>query len=292
MTAQDAASADILAAVDAWPVDTVAAGVLTPGGTATHGDADRLFPLASVSKLITAYSVLIAVEEGAFALDDTVDDVVAEYGATIDGPSDATVRELLSHASGVGMSSREREKPARTRRIYSSAGYEILADLVSATGIDFVDYTRAAVCEPLGIPEADLDLSGSAGHGFSATVSAMTRIATEFLSPTLISGQTWDEALTAQFADLDGIVPGYGRQTPCPWGLGVEIHGTKSPHWVGSSMPQDVAGHFGQSGTFLWFHRPSGRAAVVLTDRAFGPWAKERWAGFNDDLWDALQTSS
>lgn len=170
MTAQDAASADILAAVDAWPVDTVAAGLLAPGGTATHGDVDRLFPLASVSKLITAYSVLIAVEEGAFALDDTVDDVVAEYGATVDGPSDATVRELLSHASGVGMSSREREKPARTRRIYSSAGYEILADLVSATGIDFVDYTRAAVCEPLGIPEADLDLSGSAGHGFSATV--------------------------------------------------------------------------------------------------------------------------
>lgn len=283
---------EALSDVGTWPVDTVAAGVLSGAGTSVYGDTGRLFPLASVSKLITAYSVLIAVEEGAFGLDDTVADIGSEYGSSVEGPADATVRELLSHASGVGMQSRQREKPARSRRIYSSAGYEILADLVSATGIPFTEYTRAAVCEPLGISAHTVDLSGSAGHGFSASVDTLLVLATEFLSPTLISTQTWDDALSVQYRDLDGIVPGYGRQVPCPWGLGAEAHGTKSPHWMGRTMPQDVTGHFGQSGTFLWFHRPTGRAAVVLTDRDFGPWAKERWDGFNDRLWAELQPSS
>jgi CubicO group peptidase (beta-lactamase class C family) len=76
------------------------------------------------------------------------------------------------------MQSREREKPARSRRIYSSAGYEILADLVSATGIPFPDYTRAAVCDPLGLSTTEMDLSGSAGHGFSGSLSALMVLAT------------------------------------------------------------------------------------------------------------------
>lgn len=282
-------ASEILAEVDEWPVPTVAAAVVTSGGTLSdtvlHGATDALFPLASVSKLITSYSVLIAVEEGAFELDDAVAEIAEEYSTTIDAPGDATVRELLSHASGVGMHSRDREKPARTRRIYSSAGYEILADLISATGIPFTEYTRAAICEPLDI---DIHLSGSAGHGFGASARDLAVLVAEFLSPTLLSEQLWDEALTAQFPELDGVVPGYGPQRPCPWGLGMEIHGEKSPHWMGTEMPADVVGHFGQAGTFLWFHRPSGRAAVALTDRPFGDWAKQRWDDFNQRLWDAL----
>lgn len=279
---------EVLSAVDDWPVDNVAAAAFSDGDVTTHGDGERLFALASVSKLITAYSVLIAVEEGAFGLDDTVADVAAEYDTPVEGPQDASVRELLSHASGVGMQSRERDKPAGTRRIYSSAGFEILADLISATGIPFDEYTREAVCGPLGIADSALELTGSPGHGFSGSLSALTLLAREFLSPTLVSSQIWDEALTPQFPDLDGIVPGYGRQSPCPWGLGFEIHGDKDPHWLGGSMPGNVVGHFGQSGTFLWFHPASGRAGLVLTDRAFGSWAKDVWDDFNDRLWDSL----
>lgn len=279
---------EVLAAVDDWPVDNAAVAVLADGDVTVHGDRDRMFELASVSKLITALSALVSVEEGAFGLDDTVSDVCTEYGTTVDGPADATVRELLSHASGVGMQSRDRERPARDRRIYSSAGFEILADLISATGIPFDDYTREAVCVPLGISGEDLDLSGSPGHGFSATLGALITLSGEFLRPTVISSRTWDDALSPQFPDLDGIVPGYGRQSPCPWGLGFEIHGTKQPHWLSASMPEDVAGHFGQSGTFLWIHRSTGRAAVALTDRAFGSWAKDLWSDFNDGLWKTL----
>lgn len=288
---------DVLAETGDWPVDAVAAAVLRSGegGTgaaATSGDLHRMFALASVSKLVSAYAVLIAVSEGCFDLDDSVADVAVSTGHDVDGPQDATVRELLSHASGVGFRGRDREKDARTRRIYSSAGFEILADLVTASvaevGMDFASYVRDTVCEPLGIGEAELVVEGSAGHGFRGSVDALTRLAAEFLSPTLVPESLWDEALTCQFPELDGVVPGYGRQRPCPWGLGFELHGHKSPHWLPTEMPEDAAGHFGQSGTFLWFHRESGTAAVVLTDRAFGDWAKQRWDGFNARLWASL----
>ena len=288
---------DVLAETGDWPVGTVAAAVLRSGdsgvGTvATTGDRHHVFDLASVSKLVSAYAVLVAVSEGCFSLEDTVADVAVTTGHDVDGPQDATVRELLSHASGVGFRGRDREKDAQTRRIYSSAGFESLADLVTASvaevGMDFTSYVRDAVCEPLGIAEAELVVEGSAGHGYRGSVDALSRLAAEFLSPTLVPESLWEEALTCQFPELDGVVPGYGRQRPCPWGLGFELHGQKSPHWLPLQMPEDTAGHFGQSGTFLWFHRASGTAAVVLTDRAFGDWAKQRWDGFNARLWDSL----
>ena len=116
----DRQPADVLAEVDDWPVDTVAATVVRPDGTTVgHGDTSTVFALASVSKLITAYTVLCAVAEGCFELDDTVADVAVESGHDVDGPQDATVRELLAHASGVGFRGRTRERDARTRRIYS-----------------------------------------------------------------------------------------------------------------------------------------------------------------------------
>lgn len=65
--------------------------VLRVGGDVvyTHGDVDRVFPLASVTKPIVAWSVLVAVERGLISLDDPA------------GPEGATVRHLLAHASGL-----------------------------------------------------------------------------------------------------------------------------------------------------------------------------------------------
>ena len=82
------------------------------------------------------------------------------------------------------------------------------------------------------------------------------------------------------------MVPGYGMQKPCPWGLGFEIKGEKSPHWTGDGMPADTVGHFGMAGTYLWV--AGGQACVVLTDREFGDWAKPLWQETNTALWEAL----
>lgn len=259
-------------AVQEWPVDNVAACVIAGDELSTYGDPDRIFELMSVTKLLVSYGVLIAVEEGVFELYDPL------------GPEGSTVRHLLSHASGLAFDSRRPVRKAGERRIYSSAGMDILAEKVGEeTGIAFPDYLRQAVFEPLGMESSEL--WGSAGHESRSTVADLKNFAEELIAPKLLSPQTLDEAFTVQFPELDGLVPGYGMQKPCPWGLGFEIKGNKFPHWTGVSMPATTAGHFGQSGTFLWTVPTSGIAAVVLTDRPFGEWAKPLWSEFNDSVW-------
>lgn len=283
---------DTLQTINTWPVEH-AAGVVLQGQEemANYGDMGHMYDLASVSKLLSAYAVLVACEEGAFELDDQVPESVASAFET-----PPTVRELLAHASGVGFAAAMPEKPARQRRIYSSAGYEMLADTVEAlTGIRFASYADEALNQTLRM---SVNFSGSAGHGFQASAADLAVFAREVLEPRLLSEEMLGEALRVQFPGLDGIVPGYGRQKPCPWGLGFELFGedrdasgdsaVKQPHWLGENMPAHIAGHFGQSGTFFWVDRETSVAAIVLTDKAFGPWAKERWAPFNEALWEAL----
>ena len=61
-----------------WPVNNVSAALIGSHNE-TLGDADRVYELASVTKLLTAYAVLLAVEEGAFALDDAVGPETVSY---------------------------------------------------------------------------------------------------------------------------------------------------------------------------------------------------------------------
>lgn len=256
-----------------WPVDNVSAAIV---GThdASYGDDARVYELKSVTKLLAAYSFLMAVEEGAFSLDSAC------------GPDGATVRHLLAHASGLGFDSREPEKPVGQQRVYSSAGFEILDDFLEETsGMHLREYARLGVFEPLGMDTADI--YGSAGHGGRASISDMRAFTRELAAPTLLSESTLIDAFSNQFGDLRGIVPGYGMQKPCPWGLGFEIRGEKAPHWTGENMPADTVGHFGVSGTYLWAvpawsdSPHAGTAMVVLTDRDFGAWAKPLWAETN-----------
>lgn len=269
-----------------WPAEHVSAALIRrPGDADTgaaeaaevvdeYGDPDRVYELASVTKLLTAYAVLIAVEEGAFELDDAL------------GPEGSTVRHLLAHASGIGFDTREQLKPVGERRIYSSAGYEILAEHVErTTGIDFPEYLRQAVFEPLGMRDSVLE--GGAGHGARASLSNMRAFAAELLSPTLLSAATLAEARSNQFGDLRGVVPGYGMQKPCPWGLGFEIKGEKHPHWTGDGMPAETVGHFGMAGTYLWV--AGEYAMVALADREFGDWAKPLWQETNTAIWKACR---
>lgn len=269
-----------LAQVDDWPVDSVAAGLIDQGKTYYTGtvDTDYRFSLASVTKPLVAYAVAVAVEEGVFEWD------------TACGPEGSTVRHLLAHASGVGFDTPEPQKPVGQRRIYSSAGFELLADAVEAeTGIAFPEYFRQALCEPLGLGAT---LDGSAGHGVTASLRDVMTFVKEVLQPSLIHPSTLEEMLSIQYPELAGVVPGYGSFTPCPWGLGFEVKGSKGTagreHWTGTRLPARTVGHFGQSGTFMWVDPQAERGCVVLTDRAFGPWAKPLWAEFNDELSGAL----
>lgn len=257
--------------IDSWPVSNAATAVISASGEvlARHGDIDRVFPLASVTKLLTAYAALIAVEEEAIRLDDAA------------GPPGSTVRHLLAHASGLDFAGDETRAEPGSRRIYSNTGFERLADAVGEhSGIRFADYVREGVLEPLGMTATVFE--GSPAAGARSTVADLARFAAELQNPRLLHSSTLSEATTTAFPGLDGVLPGFGRQSPNDWGLGFEIRGGKNPHWTGSGNSSATFGHFGQTGTFLWVDPVAGLACVALTDRDFGPWAATAWPAYSD----------
>ena len=112
-------------------------------------------------------------------------------------------------------------------------------------------------------------------HACWSTVADLVGFVGELRTPRLVSSATAAEATSVQFPDLAGVVPGFGRYDPCPWGLGTEIRGTKSPHWTGSRNSARAFGHFGGAGTVLWVDPGVSTACVALTDRPFDEWADE-----------------
>jgi CubicO group peptidase (beta-lactamase class C family) len=265
-------SLNSLASIENWPVPTAAAGVVRADGTVpgTHGPVGHRFPLASVTKPLAAYAVLVAYEEGAVELDEPA------------GPEGATVRHLLAHTSGLAFDEHRVMAPPGERRLYSNAGFEVLGEHVAkATEMPFAEYARQAVLEPLGMTSTSLD--GSPAKDGVSCVSDLLRFAAELQAPKLLDPRTVAEAtLSVQYPGTKGVLPGYGHQNPNDWGLGYEIRDSKSPHWTGSSSSPRTFGHFGQAGTFLWVDPEAGLACVALTDRAFGPWAIEAWPAFTD----------
>jgi CubicO group peptidase (beta-lactamase class C family) len=262
-----------LDALDDWPVPNAAAAVIGPSGVlASHGDTERQFALASVTKLLVARAAQIAVEEGAVELD------------TAAGPPGSTVRHLLAHASGLAMGSEQTLAKPGTRRIYSNYGFAVLAATVQQqSGIAFGRYLTEAVLGPLGMTATRLDGGAqAAGFGVTSTVTDLAVFAGDLLSPATVSAAMHAEATTVQFPGLDGILPGYGVQRPNDWGLGFEIRDAKSPHWTGAHNSPGSYGHFGQSGTLIWADPLAKLALVVLTDRDFGDWALPVWPALSD----------
>ncbi|MGH3614227.1 MAG: serine hydrolase domain-containing protein [Pseudonocardia sp.] len=266
-----------VAAVLEWPVEHAAAAVVAVDGTvlARAGEQERVFRLASVTKLFTAYAVLVAIEEGAVDWDNPA------------GPAGSTVRHLAAHASGLSLHDGTVQAQPGHKRIYSNTGFEVLGTTIEdAAGMAFAEYLHEAVLTPLGMAATRLD--GSPAAGAVSSCSDLARFAAELQAPTLVHPSTLAGAVTVAFPGLDGILPGYGRQIPNDWGLGFEIRDEKSPHWTGSTSSPRTFGHFGQSGTFLWVDPDAGVACVVLTDRDFAPWALSMWPPFTDGLLAAL----
>ena len=262
-----------------WPVENASAAVITRDGEVlgSYGDLERVYPLASVTKLLTAYAMLVALEEGAFELDDAA------------GPDGATIRHLLAHSSGLDFDTDEVRAAPGDRRIYSNTGFAVLArTLTERSGIEFADYLQEAVLAPLAM--SSTTLAGSAGAGARSNVTDLIGFATELQRPSIIDPSTLAAATSIEFPGLDGVLPGFGRQRPNDWGLGFEIRDGKEPHWTGASSSPETYGHFGQSGTFLWVDPRAGTACVVLTDRDFGPWAAQAWPDLTDAVLAELGT--
>jgi len=133
---------------------------------------DSVFELASVTKPITAVSVMMLVEEKKLALDDPVDKYLAQVPAAW---HEITVRELLSHTSGLreyglvkcdgsellDISTKQQfedliKSPLLfvpgTGTQYSDSGYFILGMIIeSVSGRSYRDFLQQRIFGPLGM---------------------------------------------------------------------------------------------------------------------------------------------
>jgi len=262
---------EALRQVESWGARTAAVAVVGPEGVrARLGPHDRELPWASVTKLATALAVLVAAEEGAVDLDAPA------------GPPGASIRHLLAHASGLPPDGRTPIAKPGERRIYSNAGFEVLAESVAeAAEMPFDEYLRLAVFEPLGLGS---QLRGSPATGIAGSLEDLAALGRDLLAPSLVAPETLREATAVAFPGLVGVLPGFGRMEPNDWGLGFELRDGKAPHWTGTRNSPATFGHFGRSGTFLWVDPEARLAFACLTDRPFGDWAKEAWPRLSDGV--------
>ncbi len=256
--------------VGSWPAPTAAVAVVTPEGVVgERGPGDLVLRWASVTKLLTAYALLIAAEEGALDLDEPA------------GPPGSTVRHLLAHASGLPFEGDVPIAKPGERRIYSNSGFDLLgARVAERAEMRFRDYLQAAVLEPLGL--AGAELRGRPSEGLWGTLADLSAFGRELLAPTLVASETLAEATAVAFPGLVGVLPGLGRQDPNDWGLGFELRDAKRPHWTGASNSPRTFGHFGGAGTFLWVDPDAVVACACLTDLEFGDWALAAWPPLAD----------
>jgi CubicO group peptidase (beta-lactamase class C family) len=249
--------------------------VVTPDrGVAASAGPDRArYPWTSVTKILTALAMWVAVEEGTIGWDDPA------------GPPGATIAHLLAHASGLAQDDDTVLTGPGRRRIYSNRGFEVAAEhLAAMAGMPFGEYLIGAVIEPLRLEATILD--GSPASGASGPLVDLLVVAAELLCPTLVAPATVAYATSVAFPGLAGVLPGFGRQDPNDWGLGVEVRDRKSPHWTGRANSPATFGHFGRSGSFLWVDPVRRVALASLADQPFGPWATRAWPALSDGVID------
>src|SRR5699024_10342192 len=129
------------------------------------------------------------------------------------------------------------------------------------------DWVQDEVLGPLGM--TGVEWTGSPSVGAVGPISDLALLAAEALRPTLLEPGWHREATTVQLPELVGIMPGFGKQSPNPFGLGFEVRGMKFTHWTGAANSEATFGHVGMRGTAYWVDHVADLALVVGTAHDF-----------------------
>ena len=150
---------------------------------------ETLFAAESMSKPVTALAVLKLYEQRRIDLDRNVNDYLKRWKlpeSQLPGPKTVTVRQLLTHTSGIGTHNGEiydpskpfptllddldGVPPSRTAAVriettpglkfhYANGGYEVLQLLIEdVTGESFASYVTQAVLRPAGMSKSSYDV--------------------------------------------------------------------------------------------------------------------------------------
>ena len=233
------------------------------------GDSQDHYALASITKVISAMTLMSVVDEGYATLDDVIDD------------RGVTLRMALSHAGGYAPDTGRILAEPATRRIYSNHGYLVAAEHVaSQLRTPFAQLVSEHVLGPLSMSETTSDAHPA--YGAFGTVGDLSVLVHALLHPQLLSEMALSALRSVQYPELVGVLPGFGRMNPCPWGAGAEVKGSKVPHWSGEAFGTESFGHFGRAGGFILVDPTTLLGIVALGDVDFGPWAAQLWPELTD----------
>lgn len=249
---------------EGWPGSPAYVILRMNGGSvervAEHGDLGAVRDWASVSKL--AVSMAFGVE---------MDWDLHSYTEMV-GPHGANFANLLSHSSGLGLEKGDPAVPIATKRVYSNCAVDLAVEKIVGEN-SASQWLEDRVFSPLGMNATSLE--GRPASDVKGSTNDMATFALAWMRSDLLAAETRDRLIRPYLPDLAGIVPGFGRFAPCPWGMGPEIRGDKQ-HWMGD-WPERSFGHFGQSGALVLVNVDEALAVVATSTEPFGAWAVDLW---------------
>jgi CubicO group peptidase (beta-lactamase class C family) len=234
---------------------------------AEAGDLDEVRPWASISKTVVslAFGVERDWEPGLFE--------------TPLGPPGSTIANLLSHSSGLGLEESDPVVGVGTQRIYSNYGIDLA--VASILGDNTPDnWLQQRVFRPFGMSTTKLEDRPSSG--VVGSTNDLAKLAVAWLRPDAVTKETRNQLIRPYAPQLNGFVPGFGKFSPCPWGLGPEVRGEKH-HWMGDWPPASF-GHFGKSGALLLLNADEQIGLVATSTEPFAGWATNLWPAWTSAM--------
>ena len=202
-------------------------GVAELGGAAVR--PETLFAAESMSKPITALAVMKLYEERRIDLDHNVNDYLKRWKlpeSKLPGPRTVTIRQLLTHTSGIGthngelydpskpplptlLSDLDGVAPSRTPAVrietapggnfhYANGGFVVLQLLIEdVTGESFVSFVTQTVLKPAGMTRSHYDVPFSdrlAAEAATAYLGDHAIPPCNYYNPSSAAGGLWSTA--------------------------------------------------------------------------------------------------
>ena len=292
----DAGSRDVSAAVifQGQLIHTFAA---SSAKSSRPVNVDTNFRIASISKILTAETVMKLVEQDLLQLDEPIVGRIADtFGLTVadERARNITIRQLLSHTSGISnflkiffdagsydqmgmlkeaLSVQLASEPGSTFK-YGNVSYVLLGKAIElVTGLSYQDATKKLVLTPLGLDSFRLVDTYEFGPNDALHVVSGSRTYMEQLGP----AGAWVATATDVAKLLDSLDP----QSPSVHVISSESMALMKlpatpvpvgPIWdYGFGLRLFVSGEWGHSGSIenvhaMAIHRPDGLSVSVLVN--------------------------